>query len=272
MSEEKFQDAMKKRLAKLSSMPVEMTGVEKAVKAHITRSDSTTNEGVFDHKGAVVTHQLGTNVQGTEANSGGQKVLDLGPITPRIVPPLYPNARGLHPTFTANALRFWRPFAAVAAGLVLVAIVGMALLTGRPAQASEMVQLHRDIVSGKVHTMPVDSVQEVNDAFAAFGKNGVKIEAPQMAVMSCCMQQVGSRQVYCVLMKEEGVPVTLTIADAGAVEGAKSPAVMHKGAEFHVEVSGELTMVTTERGGRRVCLIGALPAERLMGLAEGLKL
>jgi hypothetical protein len=248
-----------------------MTGVEKGVKARILNAESGQNDVVLGSIGAQNASESGDFAQGADAGEWSKSVLNDSALSANR-DQLSPNENKKHANSSVRALRFWRPWAAVAAGLVLVAIVGMALLQGRAAQASEMVQLHRDIVSGKVHTMPVESVAEVNEAFAAFGKNGVKIEAPQMAVMSCCMQQVGSRQVYCVLLKEEGVPVTLTIADAGAVEAAKSPAVMHKGVEYHVEAAGDLTMVTTERGGRRVCLIGALAAERLMGLAEGLRL
>jgi hypothetical protein len=271
MIEEKFQNAMKGRLAKLGGMPLDMTGVEKAVKMRIIEAE-------MDQKGAdlgAIDSEMRAKGRDFAAEAGVEGVSQTDANDKQLSANEHQsdaNRQQSRSNLTVRAARFWRPAAAVAASLVLIAIVGMALLQGRPAQASAMVQLHRDIMAGKVHTMPVDSVAEVNEAFAAFGKNGVRIEAPQMAVMSCCMQHVEGKQVYCVQLKEEGVPVTLTIADAAAVAAPKTTTVMHKGAAYHVEASGELTMVTTEHGGRRVCLIGALPAERLMGLAEGLKL
>ena len=50
----------------------------------------------------------------------------------------------------------------------------------------------------------------------------------------------------------------------------KSDIVTRAGVAYHVQSSGPLNMVMTERNGRWVCLIGRLPAGRLMDLASGL--
>ena len=181
------------------------------------------------------------------------------------------------PASTRNVLwrkKIYRSFAAVAASLIFVAIIGMAFFQNRPALASSdmMLQLHRDIVAGKISVMPVDSVDDVNQAFATFGHGGMKIQAPDMHVMSCCLKNVGSKEVYCVRLDEKNVPVTLTIADLDAVAALPGAPVMHHGEAFHVTSSDQLKMVTVDRGHFRICLIGELSAEQLMSLTDDLKL
>jgi len=168
-----------------------------------------------------------------------------------------------------------RTLSGVAASLILVALVAMALLQDRNAQASPdmMLQLHRDIVSGKVPSMPVDSVEEVNQAFLAFGNTGMQLSGPSdMKPMACCMKDVGNKKVMCVSLSQEMVPVTLTVADLDAVKPLTTPAVSHDGYTFHVQSDGKYTMVTMDLKAYRVCMIGELGAEKLMTLAEGLKL
>jgi hypothetical protein len=172
----------------------------------------------------------------------------------------------------APRYRLFRSLAAIAASLILIALVGMALFQDRPVQASAMLQMHRDIVAGKIETMKVDSVADVNAAFAAFGTGGIKMNAPQMHVDACCMQNLGGKQVYCVLLNEANTPVTLTIADLDAVKPLSSAPVMHNGEAFCVQSSAELNMITVDRGHYRVCLIGQLPPEKLMTLTDTLKL
>ena len=50
----------------------------------------------------------------------------------------------------------------------------------------------------------------------------------------------------------------------------KSTDLVAVGWTFHVQ-AGELNMVMVDRGTHRICLIGALPAEKLMGLTDQLK-
>jgi hypothetical protein len=235
MKNEAFEAALGRRLGKLSTLPVEMEGIEREVQRQVA---------------------------GIKVQAPGQEHEVFGA------------GSGAAEVGAARVYRFprrWRTVVGIAASIALVAIVGLALLQSRPAEASQMVQLHRDIVAGKIATMKVDSIAEVNEAFAAFGRHGIRMSAPEMHVMACCMQNVGNKQVYCVLLNDGGVPVTLTIAELGAVQAARGRVVMRNGEAFHLATSAELTMVTVDRGGLRLCLIGAAAAERLMGLTEGLR-
>ncbi len=178
------------------------------------------------------------------------------------------------PSSSVPRYRLFRSIAGIAASLILVALVGLALLQNRPAQAAPelMLQLHRDMVSGKIPSMQVDSVDDVNKAFAAFGQGDVQLAAPpEMQLMACCMQDVGNKKVACILLKEQNLPVTLTVADLDALRPLASPPVTHNGEVFYVQTSGELNMITVDRGPHRICLIGQLPAEKLMNLTANLK-
>ncbi len=49
------------------------------------------------------------------------------------------------------------------------------------------------------------------------------------------------------------------------------PTETYDGFTYHVQAVVRLNMVMTERQGRLVCLIGELPVQRLMGLADQLR-
>ena len=174
----------------------------------------------------------------------------------------------------ASRRLWWRPLAAVAASLMLVAAIAFALLQGRAAQASavEMAQMHRDIVSGAIPTMHADSIDEANRAIAALAGGFPQLPEPPVAhSMACCMRTIGDKKVACILLNDGGTPVTMAVADAAEVKSPHSPTTVHNGITFHIETVGDLQMVMTERQSRWICLIGAVPTEKLMDLAEAVK-
>ena len=89
--------------------------------------------------------------------------------------------------------------------------------------------------------------------------------------MACCMKSVKGKKVACVLLRDGGEPITMTVANAADMRLPKSPTVTRTGVTYHVQSSGELNMVMTERNGRWVCLIGRVPAERLMDVTSKLE-
>jgi hypothetical protein len=85
------------------------------------------------------------------------------------------------------------------------------------------------------------------------------------------MKSVKNKRVACVLLRgREDAPITMTVANAADVKMPTSQVVMRSGVAYHVQSSGQLNMVSTERDGRWVCLIASLPAERLMDVATRL--
>jgi hypothetical protein len=177
---------------------------------------------------------------------------------------------------------FLRPMRAVAASLILIAGIAALLLVNSSgaalASTEQMARMHEDLVSGRV---PVTEVKSLEEAGQMLGGKGAAVPSlpsmptgatqPQAHVMACCIKSVQNKRVACVLLKSEGVPVTMAVADAKDVRSPKSPVVVHSGTRYHVQSSGSLNMVMTEREGRWVCLIAELPAERLMGLAAHLE-
>jgi hypothetical protein len=56
-----------------------------------------------------------------------------------------------------------------------------------------------------------------------------------------------------------------------ALAGQWPPTLTRGGVTYHVQSTGDLNMVMTERHGRWVCLIGRVPAERLMDVTSKLE-
>jgi len=165
---------------------------------------------------------------------------------------------------------------AIAASILVVVLLGGLLLStsGGPVMASteDMAQFHEDMVSGRVAVMHVDSMRACNAALAAQWAQSPRIpNMPADHVMACCMRSVKNKKVACVLLQGEGEPVSMTVANVSDVHIPACPVVMRDGVEFRVQSTGALNMVMTQRGERWVCLIGKLPADRLMQLAGSLQ-
>jgi hypothetical protein len=160
---------------------------------------------------------------------------------------------------------------AVAASLAMVGMIVLAFQgTNVEASSEVMAQMHREIAkAGDV--MQVDSIDAVNRALAAQGAaSGAMVTEPETHRMVCCMKNVGDKKVACVLLNNGGTPVTVAVADCDTMEmSCCLKTVIHKGEVFHVESSGDLNMVMLDRAHHHVCVIGAMPVEHLMTLADG---
>lgn len=174
-------------------------------------------------------------------------------------------------------LRLWsRPVRAVAASaavLILIAAVFLSTSSGPVlASTAQMAQMHNDLVSGRTQVVQVDSIQAANKALIAQWPQSPAVpDMPKEHVMACCMKSVKDKKVACVLLKNEGVPVTMMVANATEMRLPTSPTRNHNGVIYHVQSSGKLNMVMAERDGRWVCLIGEVAAEQLMDLAATLR-
>jgi len=181
------------------------------------------------------------------------------------------------PEKTSKPLFLWlRPMRAVAASLALLAAIAAILLTssGGPALASpaQMAQMHEDIVAGRTPITKVDSIAAANRALAGQSSRSPTLpEVPPDHVMACCMKSVQNKKVACVLLQDQGIPVTMTVANAADMKLPSAPTVVRDGVTYHVQAMGKLNMVMTERSDRWVCLIGELPADQLMDLAMKLQ-
>jgi hypothetical protein len=170
-----------------------------------------------------------------------------------------------------------RSVRAIAASVLLVgALTAVVLLAtmSRPALASpaQMARMHEDLVTGKTPAVQVDSIDAANKVLAGEHPQFPALpDVPADHVMACCMNSVKDKKVACLLMKREGVPVSLMVARSQDMRFPSSPVTVRNGVSYHVQASGKLNMVMAERHDRWVCLIGKLPAERLMDLAAQLE-
>jgi cytoskeletal protein RodZ len=171
--------------------------------------------------------------------------------------------------------RWLRPMRAVAASVAVLVLAGAIIWSTSGgavlASPSQMAQMHNELVSGKTTVMQVDSIEAANKALSSQWPQSPGIPSmPSEHVMACCMKSVKNKKVACVLLKNEGVPVTLTVANAGDMRLPTSPTVQRSGLTYHVQAEGALNMVMTERNDRWICLIGELSADKLIELATKL--
>ncbi len=160
----------------------------------------------------------------------------------------------------------------MAALLAMAAVIAAALLASSGgavmASGAQLMQVHEDVVSGRTAVMQVDSIEQANAALQKqWGAAPALPQAPEQQVMACCMKHIKNKRVACVLLKRQDVPVTLTVAKASELCCPKSAMTMRGGIAYHVESTKDLNMVMTQREGRLICLVGALPAEELMEMA-----
>jgi hypothetical protein len=170
------------------------------------------------------------------------------------------------------AMRWMR----AAAALLLIAIgvgVAVSLTGGGPvmASAAQMAQMHEDLVSGRLTSVKVGSIEEAADVLTKQWGGSVPIpDLPDEHVRACCSKSVKDKKVACILLEAEGLPVTMTVSKASEMKVGGGKRISRGGATYFVDRVGELTMIMTERDGRWICLIGKLGTDRLIDLASGL--
>ena len=176
------------------------------------------------------------------------------------------------------ARRHWpilalRPMRAVAASLLLVSAIAAAIMLSASsgpalAEPTQMAQVHQDIVSGRIPVMQVASIAEANRMLNSESPGAPTLpQMPDSHVMACCMKSVHNKKMACVLLKDEGVPITLAVARAADMKVAPAPVVSRNGVDYRVQKVGDLSMVMTEQDGKWLCLIGQMSADRLIEVA-----
>ena len=189
------------------------------------------------------------------------------------------------PAANAHPWRTWRSLRAVAAsllvGMVLAGILLMSTLSG-PVQASamQMAKVHEDLVSGRAPVTQVDSIEAAGRALVAQWPQAPDLPSVpddtdktllSAHVMACCMKSVKNKKMACVLIKKEGMPITMVVANSHDVTGQHGTKLLRGGVAYYFQTVGKLNMVMAERQGRWVCLMGQVSNEQLMDLAEHLQ-
>ena len=173
-------------------------------------------------------------------------------------------------------LRLMRPLTAVAASITILAVLAATLLTTSSgevlASPAQMAQVHQDIVANRIPVTRVNSIDEAGKVLSQQWPGTPNLpRPPESHVMACCMKSIKDKRVACVLLNNEGTPVTMTVAKSSDMRLPKGTVIAHNGVDYHVQSTSNLNMVSTERNGRWVCLIGETSSDRLMQIAERLQ-
>ncbi len=183
-------------------------------------------------------------------------------------------AQGRPATFTLPAWAHWLGRGAVAAAIVVV--VTLVFVTSQSGSAvyaapADMAQLHRDLVAGRAPVVPVGNLAEAKRTIESAWREAPAIpDQWDQLVHACCLRDVQSRQVACILLKQDGVPVTVVLARTKDFRSPDDETVDHNGRKYVVHSLDGVNMVMTQRGDRWMCLMGEIPQDALMRLAEGL--
>lgn len=177
-----------------------------------------------------------------------------------------------------SRLRLWiSPLRAVAA-LLLVSLTIAAtfwMMSGNEARASaaQMAQWHRDMVNERVAVMRVASLEEASAALTGMGAADMPTMTgvPQAHAMACCMREIKDKKVAVVLLKDSAGPVTLSVARAEDMKVPRTRPTVRAGGKYYIENFEDLCMVTTERDGRWICLIGQAAPDSLIAMAGKLR-
>jgi hypothetical protein len=170
-----------------------------------------------------------------------------------------------------------QPRRALAASFLLsILIAGVILLTTSSgpalAEASTLAQVHEEIVSGKIPVTQVSSIDAANLTLRDEHPGTPSLpQIPDSHVMACCMKSVQNKKMACVLLKHDGIAVTLAVASAADMKMPAGTKAIRNGTRYLVQKTGNLSMVMTERNGKWLCLIGATSSDELMDIASEIR-
>lgn len=165
----------------------------------------------------------------------------------------------------------------IAAALVLAVGViagSLVLFHDTPAVAStaELVRLHEEVIAGHGHVTQVQSIDEASRVLTEQWSSKPDLpEMPGAEVMACCLHEMGKKRMAAVTMSVDGTPITMAVADAGDMRSPNSPTIDRNGVTWHIQSADDINMVSARLSGRWICLMGRLPTERLMTLAQSLR-
>jgi len=173
-------------------------------------------------------------------------------------------------------LRLFRPLNAVAASLLIVGIIAAVLLSSSSGQVlaspAQMAQVHQDLIANRDSVMHVRSIDEAANMLAASMNGSMQLPAPpDSQVMACCMKSIRDKKIACVLLETDSKLVTMSVAKGSDMRLPNAPHIDRDGTKFFVQSYGALNMVSANRQGHWVCLMGELPTERLIDLGAHLQ-
>lgn len=169
------------------------------------------------------------------------------------------------------------PARATAAGLLmLIAVVGIVVsLTGRPALASpqRLAEVYLSSVDDHGGATPIKSIADARRALDRKFPLAPQLsgEPAGMQPMSCCVHEIGRRQMACVTFVVDKQPVMLALASATDVRSEPGSELTFQGTTYVTGSSDGVNMVMIQSDGTWMCLMGRLSHKRLAELATSLR-
>ena len=90
-------------------------------------------------------------------------------------------------------------------------------------------------------------------------------------VMSCHVHEIRCKRLSCLCLQIDGQTVTLAVAHPSDMRLPDAPFVSRDGIRYFVQSHGNTNNVIADRNGVWLCLIAALPSDRLVEAAATLR-
>jgi hypothetical protein len=170
----------------------------------------------------------------------------------------------------------WMTRRRAAAGLLIaLPLIGsLLLLWSRPILASPaaLSHIHEENVAGAPHAEVVDSISAADRAIKRRWPNCPRLpELTSGKVMSCHVHEIRCKRLSCLCLQIDGQSVTMAVAHPSDMLLPDAPFVTRDGLRYFVQSHGNTNFVIADRNGVWLCLIAALPSERLVETAATLR-
>lgn len=168
------------------------------------------------------------------------------------------------------------PMRAVAASLLVGVTLFFAfvVLTPQPAMATpqRLAAIYEDAVGGRSHATNVTSIEEARATLRRkWPESPVVPDVSDMQLMHCCVHEIGRKQMACLTFSVDAQPITLAMASSRDIRSPHGEARTINGRDYRIDSSDGVNMVMSEVDGTWMCLMGRLPIERLVELADSIR-
>ncbi len=169
-------------------------------------------------------------------------------------------------------LQPWTAWAGLAAAVIVFAAVSMWPIGshGRvEASTVQMLQLHNDIVSGRLPVAPTDNVGLLRQVIWSRheGPQGIG-RLPEEVSRSCCFRDVSGRSVVGLLWDAQGHRISIAVGNGHRMGSHEMADTVQRGEfTFTVHHRDGVNMAMTTVNGRLLCFMSDLPGDRLIDLA-----
>ncbi|HNO78145.1 MAG TPA: hypothetical protein PKN33_08805 [Phycisphaerae bacterium] len=163
-----------------------------------------------------------------------------------------------------------------AAAVIVVATIGWFAPIGDtlPAMAAPagLASIHFDVANGLAPHLKASNVHEANRLLAEQSSSALTVPELPGEIRSCCLHQYAATTLTCVLIEQDGELITVAIADLASLRSPKGKSITRGDRVFMVHTVNGINMVMAHEGKRWLCVMGELPIEELVEVAEDIRM